>query len=81
MDDLISRQAAIDIFDDYNIAVESGEIESYRHYREQLVSLPSVHRNTGEWAGNVCTACGESTNFYYDFHYCPWCGAKGAKKE
>ena len=49
-DDLISRQAAIDIFDDYNIAVENGEIESYRRYREQLSNLPSVQPpKTGQW--------------------------------
>ena len=34
---------------------------------------PVVH---GRWAGTVCTACGESTSFYYDCNYCPWCGAK-----
>ena len=30
----------------------------------------------GEWCGTVCSACGESTSFYYDCDYCPWCGAK-----
>lgn len=30
----------------------------------------------GEWCGTVCSACGESTSFYYDCYYCPWCGAK-----
>ena len=30
----------------------------------------------GEWFGTVCTACGESTSFYYDCDYCPNCGAK-----
>ena len=34
---------------------------------------PVVH---GQWAGTVCTACGESTSFYYDCNYCPWCGAQ-----
>ena len=34
---------------------------------------PVVH---GKWFGTVCTACGESTSFYYDCNYCPWCGAK-----
>lgn len=30
----------------------------------------------GEWFGTVCSACGESTSFYYDCDYCPKCGAK-----
>ncbi len=30
----------------------------------------------GEWMGSVCSACGESTSFYYDCCYCPQCGAK-----
>ena len=30
----------------------------------------------GEWCGTVCSACGESTSFYYDCYYCPNCGAK-----
>lgn len=34
---------------------------------------PVVH---GQWFGTVCTACGESTSFYYDCNYCPYCGAK-----
>ena len=34
---------------------------------------PVVH---GQWFGTVCTACGESTSFYYDCAYCPQCGAE-----
>lgn len=30
----------------------------------------------GEWCGTVCSACGESTSFYYDCDYCPHCGCK-----
>ena len=30
----------------------------------------------GKWMGTVCTACGESTSFYYDCDYCPHCGAR-----
>ena len=29
----------------------------------------------GRWMGTVCSACGESTSFYYDCDYCPKCGA------
>lgn len=35
----------------------------------------------GHWFGTVCTACGESTSFYYDCNYCPYCGAKMDGKE
>ncbi len=39
---------------------------------------PVVH---GRWFGTVCTACGESTSFYYDCAYCPNCGAKMDEEE
>ena len=39
---------------------------------------PVVH---GIWFGTVCTACGESTSFYYNCAYCPWCGAKMDEEE
>lgn len=42
MSDLIDRQAALDIYDDYNVAVENGELESYRRYRKQMLELPST---------------------------------------
>lgn len=40
MSDLIDRQAALDIYDDYNVAVENGELEAYRKHRERLLELP-----------------------------------------
>jgi len=40
MDDTISRKAAIDIFDDYNISVENGELEAYSRDRKRLCELP-----------------------------------------
>lgn len=40
--DTISRQAAIDIFDDYNIAVENGELEAYSRDRKRLCNLPTI---------------------------------------
>jgi hypothetical protein len=42
MDDLISRQAAIDIFDDYNVSVENGYLEAYSRDRKRLCELPSA---------------------------------------
>lgn len=35
-----------------------------------------ISQKTGKWFGTVCSACGESTSFYYDCDYCPWCGAR-----
>ena len=40
--DCISRQAALDIFDDYNISVENGELEAYSRDRKRLLGLPTV---------------------------------------
>ena len=50
-------------------------IEWLKEYFEpiQADEQPVVH---GQWFGTVCTACGESTSFYYDCNYCPHCGAK-----
>ena len=42
MDDTISRQAALDIYDDYNVGVENGELEAYGRYRKQMLELPSA---------------------------------------
>jgi len=40
--DMVYRQAAIDIFDDYNVSVENGELEAYSRDRKRLCDLPSV---------------------------------------
>lgn len=40
--DTISRQVALDIFDDYNVAVENGQIEAYSRDRKRLCDLPSA---------------------------------------
>jgi len=41
--DLISRHDALDIFDDYNISVENGELEAYSRDRKRLCELPAAH--------------------------------------
>ena len=51
--DTISRQAALDIFDDYNISVENGELEAYSRDRKRLCELPAAQPvatdiNTGD---------------------------------
>lgn len=46
---------------------------------EDIQNIPAAdvaHVRHGEWCGTVCSACGESTSFYYDCDYCPRCGAK-----
>ena len=39
--DPIDRQVALDIFDDYNISVENGELEAYSRDRKRLCELPN----------------------------------------
>ena len=57
MSDSISRQAALDIFDDYNVAVENGQIEAYSRDRKRLCDLPPAQpeQHLDEW----CTDCKE----------------------
>lgn len=31
---------------------------------------------TGKWMGSVCSCCGESVSEWYNFKFCPMCGAK-----
>ena len=51
-----------------------GEIVTLEDFdRQPTYSLTQRH---GEWNGTVCSACGESTSFYYDCNFCPMCGAK-----
>lgn len=47
-EDAISRRAALDIYDDYNVAVENGELEAYRKYRKRLLKLPSARHTKTE---------------------------------
>ena len=89
MSDLISRQAAIDIFDDYNISVENGELEAYSRDRKRLCELPSAQpmRKKGKWINhrndlghNIadCSKCGEAMQWFDPDtrpNYCPNCGS------
>ncbi len=59
--DTITLTGAIDIIDGFAETSNVADVAPVKH---------------GEWMGTVCTACGESTSFYYDCHYCPQCGAK-----
>ena len=82
MDDLISRQAAIDIL--YNFAgcivdTPNGDYcKAFKKYKYELENLPSAQPKpkTGRWIDDNCSECGQ-----YVFHgdvrnFCPNCGAK-----
>jgi len=64
MNDLISRQAALDIFDDYNVAVENGQIEAYSRDRKRLCELPPAQPEPCDFEQEVLSK------------WCPHCGAK-----
>ena len=87
MDDLISRQAAIDIADDLRACIS---VDGYWAWTERLKRLPSAQpeRKKGFWyalekgdkgysAGDFkCSVCGEPNRCYSPKpYYCPNCGA------
>lgn len=84
MDDLISRQAALD-------ALRDAQDHAFNSYHQGLIrahkiiaDLPSVKQKRGKWETKwhcffhaelpVCSQCSEVSPFKYD--YCPRCGAK-----
>ena len=86
--DMIDRQAALDIFDDYNVSVENGELEAYSRDRKRMCELPPAQpeRKRGKWLADnrpgggfwVCSCCkfpseAFAANVLYKF--CPNCGA------
>ena len=85
MDDLISRQAAIELWEQYHpyIAVKACE------YDKKLRSLPSAERH-GRWIETTvpelweCSVCGcviySETEIDRE-HYHKWCGRCGAKMD
>jgi DNA-directed RNA polymerase subunit RPC12/RpoP len=83
-EDAISRQAALDIYDDYNVAVENGELEAYRKHRKRLLKLPPVQPKTGHWIKitpsgiYMCSECEQNvlTGDIDVYHYCHHCGIK-----
>ena len=52
--DLIDRQAALDIFDDYNVSVENGELEAYSRDRKRLCELSTIQPETPCYLGSPC---------------------------
>ena len=74
---LLVRESAVDVFQaGYEYGVNLAWVKINKIPAADVA--PVVH---GRWAGTVCTACGESTSFYYDCNYCPWCGAKMDEEE
>lgn len=78
--DCISRQAAIDIFDDYNISVENGDLEAYCRDRKRLCELPPAQPKRGRWIPvDAFTAFGGDEATWMAngnptaFHYCSVC--------
>ena len=83
-DDLISREAV----DEYITNLLSGYLHDEERTRLEDLSafvweLPSVQptRPTARWerfAGdyNKCSKCGKLAKFYFNYEYCPGCGAK-----
>ena len=89
--DTISRQAALDIFDDYNVSVENGQIEADSRDRKRLCDLPPAQpeRIRGRWISAdaifggepfYCSECGENTRDTVmgkpRWNFCPNCGAE-----
>ena len=87
MDDLISRQAAIDAL----ITVKSCLVEEEQLFMDCLISdierLPSAYPKKGRWrllhkdiegVWFGCTNCGNGMIFddYKPYDYCPNCGAR-----
>lgn len=84
MNDLISRQAALDALRDaQNYAVNSYHQGLIRAHKI-ITDLPPVKQKRGKWKTEwhdffhvklpVCSYCLEFSPFKYD--YCPRCGAK-----
>ena len=94
MDDLISRQAAIDALDGELIITGRENAKTIRDYingiDKKLRELPSAERR-GRWEFNIddkgwswdkpymCDQCGEWVEKIFKF--CPNCGAKMEAKE
>ena len=86
MDDLISRQAAIDMLEMYPFV----EYEEYAEAREVINRLPSAQPRpkTGHWIYDgdqiICNRCFKAFGFIslkLTSNYCPNCGAKMDEEE
>lgn len=46
------------------------------HSLDMAIQLVGQMNETGKWMGSVCSCCGESVSEWYNFKFCPMCGAK-----
>lgn len=80
--DTISRRAALDIFDDYNVAVENGQIEAYSRDRKRLCDLPPAQLGTNlteeyakavrNWLVNYQVKCADLAGRYTPYEVLGW---------
>ena len=83
MKDLISRQAAIDILDAYQVMVENGEGNPYAWARLRMSELPptqpvrkkgcKIVKGTGHYGYCACDQCGKPV--HPEDRFCSKCGA------
>ena len=66
--DTISRQAAIDILDAYQVMVENGEENPYAWARLRMSELPPTQPKIGHWIEN------EKQNHVEKMYHCSECG-------
>ena len=85
MSDNISRQAALDVLDDFQSNIELG-IDDYAEKRKALCDLPSADRPSGEWIKfgeppwfvRECSECGTKWHQWGGDempNFCSNCGA------
>ena len=43
---------------------------------EIIKEQPQAGYGAGKWMDSVCSCCGESVSEWYNFKFCPMCGAK-----
>lgn len=93
MDDLISRQAAIDamgerplVWNEWADEYELGQRNQYDSDRLAVESVPSAEpeRKTGHWiehyGDSKCSECGYVLKIH-DTNYCPDCGSYNGGEE
>lgn len=63
--------------------LHSGIVSALQNIVDEIPAADVQEVRHGTWCGTVCSACEESSPEYYDFEYCPKCGAKmdGAQSE
>lgn len=92
MDDLISRQEALDAIDKNRQGLLSLSLNSAEHIlvhygRRVIEELPTIEPKHGEWIFHSiespyrweCNKCGDKVRARYNF--CPNCGAKMERSE